>query len=355
MLITLSNGSSDVLAPTDLAMKRTDAGNGKEEVVRHENGGKVYYSLSGYQRESRIPFTFTDRNGNVKKGTIKLNLDYRAEVYIVGFCQPSGDRLGGYVLYNGNKYYSGDVIPFEPDAEGYVTITAVPEEKFANIEYVFKNWKMDTVELTADEVYANPLKFKPSKEYCMIQPQFAGDGRLVVVTDAEYGRAEFKKNGELVEGGEANGIAYGTDMLSVEAIPDDGYVFVRWQVEMNNTITDPDLWVGEKFTEDEQARLLARNTSLSESDIREAKLDFTLEGGGAPLIPVGTEMTSLSFESWLRNIKRLERRIRNAGRKDALLLNRMPFQEERYADYDSVSARAAREMWQRMWLEKKGE
>ena len=33
--------------------------------------------------------------------------------------------------------------------------------------------------------------------------------------------------------------------------------------------------------------------------------DFTLEGCGAPLIPVGTEMTSLSFESWLRNIKRL--------------------------------------------------
>lgn len=281
MLITLSNGSSDVLAPTDLVMKRTDAGNGKEEVVRHENGGKVYYSLSGYQRESRIPFTFTDRNGNVKKGTIKLNLDYRAEVYIVGFCQPSGDRLGGYVLYNGNKYYSGDVIPFEPDAEGYVTITAVPEEKFANIEYVFKNWKMDTVKLTEDEVYANPLKFKPSKEYCVIQPQFAGDGRLVVVTDAENGRAEFKKNGELVESGEADGIAYGTDKLSVEAIPDDGYVFVRWQVEMNNSITDPDLWVGEKFTEDEQARLLARNTSLSESDIREAKLDFTLEGSGA--------------------------------------------------------------------------
>ena len=279
MLITLSNGSSDVLAPTDLVMKRTDAGNGKEEVVRHENGGKVYYSLSGYQRESRIPFTFTDRNGNVKKGTIKLNLDYRAEVNIVGFCQPSGDRLGGYVLYNGNKYYSGDVIPFEPDAEGYVTITAVPEEKFANIEYVFKNWKMDTVELTADEVYANPLKFKPSKEYCVIQPQFAGDGRLVVVTDAENGRAEFKKNGELVESGEADGIAYGTDKLSVEAIPDDGYVFVRWQVEMNNSITDPDLWVGEKFTEEEQARLLARNTSLSENDIREAKLDFTLEGG----------------------------------------------------------------------------
>ena len=279
MLITLSNGNSDVLAPTDLVMKRTDAGNGKEEVVRHENGGKVYYSLSGYQRESRIPFTFTDRNGNVKKGTIKLNLDYRAEVYIVGFCQPSGDRLGGYVLYNGNKYYSGDVIPFEPDAEGYVTITAVPEEKFANIEYVFKNWKMDTVELTADEVYANPLKFKPSKEYCVIQPQFAGDGRLVVVTDAENGRAEFKKNGELVEGGEADGIAYGTDKLSVEAIPDDGYVFVRWQVEMNNSIIDPESWVGEKFTEDEQARLLARNTSLSESDISEAKLDFTLEGG----------------------------------------------------------------------------
>ena len=279
MLITLSNGSSDVLAPTDLVMKRTDAGNGKEEVVRHENGGKVYYSLSGYQRESRIPFTFTDRNGNVKKGTIKLNLDYRAEVYIVGFCQPSGDRLGGYVLYNGNKYYSGDVIPFEPDAEGYVTITAVPSEKLTNIEYVFKNWKMDTVELTADEIYSNPLKFKPSKEYCVIQPQFAGDGRLVVVTDAENGRAEFKKNDELVEGGDAYGIAYGTDKLSVEAIPDDGYVFVRWQVERNNSITEQESWIGSDYSEERQARILAQDTSLSESDIREAKLDFTLEGG----------------------------------------------------------------------------
>lgn len=49
-------------------------------------------------------------------------------------------------------------------------------------------------------------------------------------------------------------------------------------------------------------------------------------------------MTSLSFESWHRNIKRLERlHLQCPGRKDALLLNRMPFQEERYADYDSVS------------------
>lgn len=83
--------------------------------------------------------------------------------------------------------------------------------------------------------------------------------------------------------------------------------------------------------------------------------DFTLEGCGAPLIPADTETTSLSFESWLRNVKRLERRIRNAKKRDDLLLNRMPFQEERYADYDSVSAAAAREMWQRMWLEKKGD
>ena len=83
--------------------------------------------------------------------------------------------------------------------------------------------------------------------------------------------------------------------------------------------------------------------------------DFTLEGCGAPLVPADTETTSLSFESWLRNVKRLERRIRNAKKRDDLLLNRMPFQEERYSDYDSVSARAAREMWQRMWLEKKGD
>ncbi len=283
MFITLSNGSSDVLAPTDLVMKRTDAGDGKEEVVRHEDGGKVYYSLSDYQRESAIPFTFTDRNGNVKKGTIKLNLDYRAEVYIVGFCQPMGSNLGGYVLYNGNKYYSGSVIQFEPDPDGYVTITAVPDENSLNIKYVFKNWNMDTVELTDEQVYANPLKFKPAKDYGVIQPQFARDGRLVVVTDAENGKAEFKKNGELVEGGEAAGIAYGTDELSVKAIPDDGYVFVRWQVEMAYSITEPDSWVGEKYSEEEQARLLASGTSLSESDIRTAELNFTLEGGNREL------------------------------------------------------------------------
>ncbi len=83
--------------------------------------------------------------------------------------------------------------------------------------------------------------------------------------------------------------------------------------------------------------------------------DFTLEGYGVPLIPAETEMTSLSFESWVRNIKRLERRLRNAKNREKLLLNRIPFQEERFTNYDNESSRSAREMWQRMWLEKKEE
>ena len=81
--------------------------------------------------------------------------------------------------------------------------------------------------------------------------------------------------------------------------------------------------------------------------------DFTLEGYGMPLIPAETETTSLSFESWLRNVKRLERRLRNARNRERLLLNRLPFQEERFNNYDNESSRSAREMWQRMWLEKK--
>lgn len=80
--------------------------------------------------------------------------------------------------------------------------------------------------------------------------------------------------------------------------------------------------------------------------------DFTLEGLGAPLIPADIETTSLSFESWLRNVRRLERRLQNAAKRDALLLNRMPFQEERYVNYQNESSIAAREMWQRMWLER---
>ncbi|MDY3918313.1 MAG: nitrogenase component 1 [Candidatus Limivivens sp.] len=83
--------------------------------------------------------------------------------------------------------------------------------------------------------------------------------------------------------------------------------------------------------------------------------DFTLEGIGAPVIPAGTETTSLSFESWLRNVRRLESRIRNGKSRDHLLLNRLPFQEERFTDYENRSSRAAREMWQRMWLERKEE
>lgn len=80
--------------------------------------------------------------------------------------------------------------------------------------------------------------------------------------------------------------------------------------------------------------------------------DYTLERYGTPLIPAAVETTSLSFESWLRNVKRIERRLKNARSREQLLLNRLPFQRERFTDYNNQSSIAAREMWQRMWLER---
>lgn len=92
---------------------------------------------------------------------------------------------------------------------------------------------------------------------------------------------------------------------------------------------------------------------FSQSDAVLGTNDFTLEGLGAPLIPAWCEMTSLTFPSYVRNIRRLERRLCSTEKRDELLLNRMPICSERFPRLDNASSMAAREMWDRMWLHRK--
>ena len=81
--------------------------------------------------------------------------------------------------------------------------------------------------------------------------------------------------------------------------------------------------------------------------------DFTLEGLGAPLIPASSEMLSLSFASYARNLRRLLKRLENRRERESLILNRMPFGTEYFPRYENRSGLAAREMWERMWLRRK--
>lgn len=81
--------------------------------------------------------------------------------------------------------------------------------------------------------------------------------------------------------------------------------------------------------------------------------DATLEGMGAPIIPSVTETVSLSYESYIRNVYRLEKRLKNRKKRELLLLNQMEFNSENYPRYENRESIAARGMWEKMWLERK--
>ena len=83
--------------------------------------------------------------------------------------------------------------------------------------------------------------------------------------------------------------------------------------------------------------------------------DFTLEGMGAPLIPAVNETTSLSFPSYVRTVRRMCRRLEHGTERSSLLLGKMPFQSRHYPLYCNQSNLAAKEMWSRMWLNRKGD
>ena len=94
---------------------------------------------------------------------------------------------------------------------------------------------------------------------------------------------------------------------------------------------------------------------FAEADVVVGTGDFTLEGMGAPLIPAVNETTSLSFPSYVRTVRRMCRRLEHGTERSSLLLGKMPFQSRHYPLYCNQSNLAAKEMWSRMWLNRKGD
>lgn len=92
---------------------------------------------------------------------------------------------------------------------------------------------------------------------------------------------------------------------------------------------------------------------FAEADAVVGTDDFTLEGLGASLIPSKTETTAVSFPSYERNLKRLRDRLAQTKEKRDLILNRMPFDTESYPVYGTRDGIAAKEMWKRMWTNRK--
>ena len=81
--------------------------------------------------------------------------------------------------------------------------------------------------------------------------------------------------------------------------------------------------------------------------------DVTLEGMGAPLVSGKLETTGVSFDSFERNLNRMLAHLETAGEKKELILGRMPFDTEYYPLLDNEEGRAAKEMWKRMWTNRK--
>ena len=85
-------------------------------------------------------------------------------------------------------------------------------------------------------------------------------------------------------------------------------------------------------------------------DVVVGSSDFTLEGHGAPLIPASADTTSLSFESYVRNVRRLAGRIGHRRERRNLILKDMDITRENYPRYENKESLAARSMWETMWL-----
>lgn len=99
--------------------------------------------------------------------------------------------------------------------------------------------------------------------------------------------------------------------------------------------------------DEKQTKLL-----FSNADILAGTGDFRLEGQGLPVIPEKKELLSLSFESYVRSVKRMKYLIENTKEKPNLLLNKLDFSEEYFpllAEKDVINGKI---MWSRMWLER---
>ena len=81
--------------------------------------------------------------------------------------------------------------------------------------------------------------------------------------------------------------------------------------------------------------------------------DHFFEKLGIPVIHIRHEEMSLSFESYVRSVNRIYQKMKDRQQHPHMLLNKMDFSPEHFPLLPEKNIAAAREMWLRMWLNRK--
>ena len=81
--------------------------------------------------------------------------------------------------------------------------------------------------------------------------------------------------------------------------------------------------------------------------------DFSLEELEIPVIHIRHEETGLSFESHVRNVKKIYQKIKQGQKHPHMLLNKMDFNSDDFPLLPKNDILAAREIWSKMWLHRK--
>lgn len=81
--------------------------------------------------------------------------------------------------------------------------------------------------------------------------------------------------------------------------------------------------------------------------------DSFYEKLGLPLVNPRHEEASLSFKSYLRTLKRMSYKAKNMKNKKRLLINEMGIDRETGFLLNDINTQASREMWLRMWINRK--
>ncbi len=83
--------------------------------------------------------------------------------------------------------------------------------------------------------------------------------------------------------------------------------------------------------------------------------DYYYEKLGIVVINPIHEDISLSFQSYVRTVKRICDKLANVKNKPDLILNQLGFDRDNYLILNEYTIQSAEEMWHRMWLNKKGD
>lgn len=97
----------------------------------------------------------------------------------------------------------------------------------------------------------------------------------------------------------------------------------------------------------------ALDEQLRRADCIVGTEDFTLDRLGLPLIPVVERLSGPSYDSYIRMVHLFAECLRSVAPKDELILNRMPFSAEDYPRFGNDTTGGARQMWERMWLDRR--